>query len=97
MLQYLINKVNSDEGAIILPSAEPANSEFIVNRRNVMRLHATGPYNFGLNCWICFFTKDKIGKSLLYQSSRSTRLVLDEEKVQRIKYLVEKRYHDRTD
>ena len=61
MLQYLIDKVNGgDDGASILPSAEPVNSEFIVNGRNVMRLRATGPYNFGSQLLDMFFTKDEL-------------------------------------
>ena len=39
MLQYLIDKVNvGDDSASILPSAEPVNSEFIINGRILILL-----------------------------------------------------------
>ena len=98
MLQYLIDKVNGDgDGASYTASAQPVNSELIIGGRNVMRLPASGPYNFGFHLLDILFTKEELGKSLLYKTSRCTKSVLDEEKVQKLLYLVEKRYGDRND
>ena len=98
MLQCLIDTINvGGDGASFTASAEPVNSEFIINGKKNMRIPATGPYNFGFQLLDMLFTKDELSKSLLRKTPRSSKLALDEEKVQRLLYLVEKRYSDRSD
>ena len=91
MLQCRIHTINvGSDGASFTASAEPVNSEFIINGKNTMRIPATGPYNFGFQLLYMLFTKDELSKSLLYKTPRSSKLALDEEKVQRLLHLVEK-------
>ena len=64
MLQYLIDTINvGGDGASFIASAEPVKSEFIINGKNVMRIPATGAYNFGLKLMYVFFTKDELSNS----------------------------------
>ena len=91
MLQCRIHTINvGGDGASFTASAEPVNSEFIINGKNTMRIPATGLYNFGFQLLYMLFTKDELSKSLLYKTPRSSKLALDEEKVQRLLHLVEK-------
>ena len=62
-----------------------------------MRIHATGPYNFGFKLLDMLFSKEELQKSLLYESKRSDKEPLDIEKVQRLVYLVNQRYSNRDD
>ena len=43
------------------------------------------------------FTKDELGKSLLYQAKKSDKPALDAAKVERLMLFVSKRYEDRDD
>ena len=91
MLQYLVDTINGgDSGSFTKASEESVNSEFITNGKNVMRLPATEPYNFGFQLLDVFYTK--LSKSLLYKTKRSKKSALNEDKVQRLLNLVEKRY-----
>ena len=65
--------------------------------KNVMRIRATGPYNFGSQLLDMLFTRDELGKSLLYQAKKSDKPALDAVKVERLMLLVSKHYGDRDD
>ena len=92
MLEYLINTVNRGESSTFPKSTEQVNSEFIINGKNVMRLPATGLYNFAFKLLDMMFTKEELSNSLLYKAKRSDRSALDSEKVERLIYLVNERY-----
>ena len=58
MLQYLVDTINGgDSGSFTKSSEESVNSEFIANAKNVMRLPATEPYNFGFQLLEMFLNK----------------------------------------
>lgn len=73
-------------------SAAANDDEYMVNGKNVMRLPATEPYNFGFQLLDMFFTKEELSKSPLYESKKSDKPALDPLKVEKVLSLVNKRY-----
>lgn len=65
MLKYLIDTLN--EGSTMMKSEQHEDSEYIINGKNVMRIPVSGPYSFGFQLLDMLFTKEELGKSLLYK------------------------------
>ena len=63
-----------------------------INGRNVNLIPARDAYAFGLLLMDSLFTKEELSGSLLFKSKKSEKPGLDEEKVQRMISLMEKRY-----
>ena len=66
-----------------------------INGRNVMRLPARDAYAFALLLMDAMFSKEELSVSLLYKSDKSKKPGLDEEKVNHMMRLVEKRFGEK--
>ena len=55
-----------------------------VNRTNVMLIPSKNPYTFGFSLLDMFFSKEELSVSLLFHSSKSDRVALDQAKVSKI-------------
>lgn len=62
-----------------------------------MRIRATEPYNFGFQLLDMLFTREELAKSLLYKTKKSDKPALDAAKVERLIFLVNKRYKSKDD
>ena len=63
MLEYLVKRMKKEDDHSI-PEDQPVDNKYIINR---MRMHATGPYNFGSKLLDMLFTKEELRRSLLYE------------------------------
>ena len=55
-----------------------------VNGTNVMLIPSKNPYTFGFSLLDMFFSKEELSVSLLFHSSKSDRVALDQAKVSKI-------------
>ena len=94
MLKHLIETLRG--GNIPTSNAEEDDCIFI-NGKNVMRLSAPGgAYQFGFQLLDMLFTKEELGKSLLYEAkSKSNKPALDPARVEKLLFLVNKRFGDK--
>ena len=76
MLEYLVKRMKKEDDHSI-PEDQPVDSKYIINGKNVMRMHVTGPYNFGSKLLDMLFTKEELRRSLLYETKRSDKAALD--------------------
>ena len=60
-------------------AATEEQQEYFINGRNVMNIPATNGYSFGLKLLDIVFTREELGRSLIYPA-KSTRPALDKEK-----------------
>lgn len=74
---------------------EPAND--VVNGVYVMRIPSRDAYSYALRLLDVFFSKEELGKSLLFKSLKSDKEALDHRKVEQLLQCVEKRYGDKWD
>lgn len=56
------------------PTINAEEGDYLINRKNVMRLPASGPYNFGFQLLDMLFTKEELRKSLLYVAKKMISL-----------------------
>ena len=94
MLEYLVKRTKKEDDHDFVEQS--VDSKYVINGKDVMRIHATGPYNFGFKLLDMLFSKE-LQKSLLYKSKRSDKEALDIEKVERLVYLVNQRYSNHDD
>ena len=62
-----------------------------------MRLPSRDCYSFGLHLLDILFTKEELSTSLLFKSKKSERLGLDQERVEKMLKLIERRYGNEWD
>ena len=84
MLQKLIKKEKSEEKAVV--------KEEMCDGIDLMRIPASNPYSYGLHLMDILFTKTELSNSLLFQSKKSDKLVLDKERVSKLLELIDRRY-----
>ena len=71
--------------------ARPTSSDDFINGVNISTLPAKDAYAYALILLDCLFTKEELGNSLMYKSSKSPKPALDE-KVNYLLKLVQKKY-----
>ena len=87
MLHKLIKKERpNDEKPVVKKEDE------MCDGIDLLRIPATNPYAYGLHLMDIHFTRTELSTSLLFQSKKSTKPGLDQEKVSKILNLIDRRY-----
>lgn len=73
------------------------NSDYLIKGKNVMRMPASGANNFAFQLLDMMFDKEELCKSLMYATKKSEKPGLDQTKVARLLFLVDKRYGHKDD
>jgi len=75
----------------------PVLTDYVINGKNVMKLPASGACSFAFQLLDMLFSKEELGKSLVYQARKSDKPALDETRIEKLMFLVNKRYGDKDD
>ena len=67
----------------------------IINGINILRIPSRDAYSYGLRLMDIIFSKEEMGKSLLFKSKKSQKPALDGEKVQQLLGLIDQKYGDK--
>ena len=96
MLEYIIERLDEGDSSSVMKSG-PEEGEYIINGKNVMKIRVARPYYFGFYLLDMLFTKEELAKSLLYESKKSDKPALDPVRVNKVLWLVHKRYDHKDD
>jgi len=84
-------------GGNVPSSTKAEETDYIINGKNVMKLPASGACSFAFQLLDMLFSKEELGKSLVYQARKSDKPALDETRIEKLMFLVNKRYGDKDD
>ena len=74
----ILKSGNSSATSEVAPAVDP---KYIINDINVLEMNTRDCYQYGLDLMSMLFTREEMGKSLLYKSKRSSKPALDKTKV----------------
>lgn len=94
MMEMMGEGRTSDCGVNIVKKEDPENT---VGGVNLMRLSSRDAYSFALQLLDILFTKEELASSLLFQSKKSDKPGLDQERVEKLLNFVERRYCENWD
>ena len=105
MLRHIIQTLDTPSSSANTTGDIPSSSvttnnddpDNFINGKNVMRIRATGAYAFGFQLLDMLFSKEELGKSLLFQTKKSNKPALNHAKVERLISLVNKRFGHKDD
>ena len=96
MVEKLGHRLKEKSGGNSRHSSKEDDQGVIINGIDVLRIPAKDEYAYGLRLMEVLFTKEEMSESLLFESKKSDRKGLDQERVSQLFSLVDKRYGKNT-
>ena len=94
-LEKIENKIDILLSSMVPPNngcVEAEQKEILLKGVNIHRVSADNPYTYGLHLMDALFSKEEMAGSLMFESKKSNKSVLDKERVEKVFNMIEEKF-----